>query len=102
MIRWFEFQRSRELEKVRDQLEREGRNVFGREGIQEVKKASGRGTVGNLIQVIHGKDFLTKEYHFMMENCKHFAAEIFDHCSNGSCSVGFGWFADLPHPSTRC
>ena len=95
------FQRSKDLASIRDNLERNPRNVFGIFGIQLVKDADGHGTVVYLIKVICDKDLLRKKYHFMTENCKQFAAEIFNSCSFGKCSVGLRPLVDLPHPCER-
>lgn len=52
----------------------------------------------SLIQKIYERDLLKMTYHYMENNCKHFAASIFNLANEKlKCSVGIR-SEDLPHP----
>jgi hypothetical protein len=64
-----------------------------------MKSATGVGKLGDLMKTIYDERLLSAEYHFLTENCKHFASAIFNKSSSGSCSVGL--IGDLLHPVGR-
>ena len=92
-------QRSRFIEHVRDCEGRELRLNVNAKLILEVKSAPGKGTMGDLVRSIHDEGIVSKEYHFLTENCKHTAACIFNKASEGTCTVGHK--KDLHHPCER-
>ena len=92
-------QRSQSKDKVIRQVARNDRDVDGPPQFDVVKEARGRGTVGDLVRVILRNKYVTKPYSFVTENCKHFAADVFTECSDGTCSAGPN--GDLPHISPR-
>jgi hypothetical protein len=94
------FQRSRFKEYVRDQFDRDHRIINDDASvITKVKSATGVGKVGDLIKTISEKSLLSTEYHFLTENCKHFAQVVFNELSSGVCSLGPD--GDLLHPVGR-
>ena len=71
-------QRSRELSYVKDYYRRTERI----KPIVEVNSDQGRRKMKHLIEFLYEKDELNKRYHFIRENCKHFAKRIFDQFAN--------------------
>ena len=62
-----------------------------------VKSALGKGSVCDLMHVLYFKNLVSTDYNFLTDNCKFFAARVFN-ATNGEgevCTVGIN--ADLPH-----
>lgn len=86
-------QRSKKLSSVLHQY----RHVQRIRPVKLVMKAHGKGSVRDLIDILWQKNLLNKPYDVIKENCKYFAANVFNH-TNGEgkrCSVGAN--GDLPH-----
>ena len=92
-------QRSRCIEHVRDYEGRKLRLKIDAEFILKVKSAPGKGTMEDLVRIIHSEGIVSKEYHWLTDNCKHTAACIFNKASQGTCTVGL--LGDLQHPCER-
>ena len=43
-----------------------------------VMSAKGKGSVSNLVDYLWSKDHLNRTYDFLLENCKYFAAAVFN------------------------
>ena len=67
-------QRSRGLSYVKDYYRRTERI----KPIEEVNSDQGRMKMKDLIEFLYQENELNKPYHFMNENCQHFAKRIFD------------------------
>ena len=65
--------------------------------VRLVMKAAGRGSVRDLIEILWRMNHLNKGYDIIRENCKYFAANVFNHTNSQGkkCTVGAG--GDLPH-----
>ncbi len=92
-------QRSQNMVKVEEYYLRQNR----RGPFTKVRDApSGRGiTIIDLIDFIYGKDLLKSPYNVLFDNCKSFAAAVFDQLSvagTSECTLGVGLrlFPDLP------
>lgn len=73
-------QRSKQSELVSDMYRRMDRKTSPLAGIDCVKKKTGqRRTVKQLIEHIIASGYVNEEYHFLTQNCQHFADRIYDY-----------------------
>ena len=60
-------------------------------------EARGQGTVRHLAEHLYRENLVLYDYHWLNNNCKHFAAKVFNRINADGkvCTVGVG--GDLPH-----
>jgi len=90
-------QRSKKKPSVEDEYRRNRRLT----PITWVRKAPGRGSIIDLVDFIYRENLLANNYNFLVENCKKFAAAVFNEVSEEGtreCTVGVGFriISDLP------
>ena len=74
-------QRSKKLSYVKDYYRRTKRI----KPIEEVNSDQGQMKMKDLIEFLYQENELNKPYHFMNENCQHFAKRIFDKFAKAKC-----------------
>lgn len=70
-------QRSKDIEYVRDKYRRTKRTTGIFTGITLEKEARGSTTLNELINHIYSRNYLNQDYHFLDNNCQHFAEKIY-------------------------
>ncbi|CAF1108040.1 unnamed protein product [Brachionus calyciflorus] len=74
-------QRCKYIEYIREKYRRTNRP----NRVDLIKKASGNGTVLDLIRFVYKKNLLGSKYHLLENNCQTFASILFNNCnSNGA------------------